>query len=137
VSGIHHVTAISGKASTNLDFYIRTLGLRLVKKTVNFWRATPLALARDRRNEHDLVPFGQAIARGAAVLSPRGKVVEHGMPRFFRRFAEGVFDEEDVRLLAHELADFVEEARKQYGIAAPIALGYSAIPTAPTSRRPR
>jgi glyoxalase family protein len=36
MSGIHHVTAISGKASRNLDFYTRTLGLRLVKKTVNF-----------------------------------------------------------------------------------------------------
>jgi phospholipase/carboxylesterase len=47
------------------------------------------------------------------------------MPRFFRRLAEGVFDEDDVIRRAHELADFVEEVRKQYGIAAPIALGYS------------
>jgi glyoxalase family protein len=36
MSGIHHVTAIAGKASRNVDFYTRTLGLRLVKKTVNF-----------------------------------------------------------------------------------------------------
>ena len=36
MSGIHHVTAISGSASRNLDFYTRILGLRLVKKTVNF-----------------------------------------------------------------------------------------------------
>src|SRR5215475_9770589 len=34
--GIHHVTAISGKAARNLDFYTRGLGMRLVKKTVNF-----------------------------------------------------------------------------------------------------
>ena len=47
------------------------------------------------------------------------------MPRFFRRLAEGVFDEDDVRTRAHELADFVEEARNAYGIAAPIAVGYS------------
>jgi phospholipase/carboxylesterase len=47
------------------------------------------------------------------------------MPRFFRRLAEGVFDEEDVRRRANELADFIAEARKRYGLAAPIALGYS------------
>jgi phospholipase/carboxylesterase len=52
-------------------------------------------------------------------------VLENGMPRYFRRLAEGVFDEDDVRRRAHELADFVEDARKNYGIAAPIALGYS------------
>jgi phospholipase/carboxylesterase len=62
---------------------------------------------------------------GAEMLSPRGKVLEHGMPRFFRRLAEGVFDEDDVRARAHELADFVGAARAHYGIAAPVALGYS------------
>ena len=76
-------------------------------------------------NEDDLLPLGKMIAPGASLLSPRGKVLEHGMPRFFRRLAEGVFDEEDVRTRAHELADFIEAARKAYGIAAPIALGYS------------
>jgi phospholipase/carboxylesterase len=76
-------------------------------------------------DEHDLVPVGQAIAPGASLLSPRGKVLEHGMPRFFRRLAEGVFDEEDVRRRADELADFVEHARVRYGLPAPIALGYS------------
>jgi phospholipase/carboxylesterase len=76
-------------------------------------------------NEHDLVPLGQAIAPGASLLSPRGKVLEHGMPRFFRRLAEGVFDEEDVRRRAEELADFVDDARVRYRVPAPIALGYS------------
>jgi phospholipase/carboxylesterase len=52
-------------------------------------------------------------------------VLEHGMPRFFRRLAEGVFDEADVRRRAEELADFVQAARAQYGIAAPVALGFS------------
>ena len=35
-SGVHHVTSIAGSARRNLDFYTGTLGLRLVKKTVNF-----------------------------------------------------------------------------------------------------
>jgi phospholipase/carboxylesterase len=76
-------------------------------------------------NESDLVPLGKMISPGAPLLSPRGKVLEHGMPRFFRRLAEGVFDEEDVRARAHELADFVAAARREYGLAAPVALGYS------------
>jgi phospholipase/carboxylesterase len=76
-------------------------------------------------DEHDLIPLGKMVAPGAPLLSPRGKVLENGMPRFFRRLAEGVFDEEDVRARAHELADFIEAACKAYGIAAPIALGYS------------
>ncbi len=76
-------------------------------------------------DESDLLPLGRSITPGAPLLSPRGKVLEGGMPRFFRRLAEGVFDEDDVRRRANDLADFVQEARKQYGIAAPIALGYS------------
>lgn len=76
-------------------------------------------------NEHDLIPLGQMVAPGAPLLSPRGKVLEHGMPRFFRRLAEGVFDEDDVRARARELADFIAAARQRYGIAAPVALGYS------------
>jgi phospholipase/carboxylesterase len=47
------------------------------------------------------------------------------MPRFFRRFREGLFDEDDVRRRAGELADFVAEARRAYGLAQPLALGYS------------
>jgi phospholipase/carboxylesterase len=76
-------------------------------------------------DENDLIPLGRMIAPLAPLLSPRGKVLENGMPRFFRRFAEGRFDEDDVRLRAQELADFVAQARAQYGIAPPIALGYS------------
>jgi phospholipase/carboxylesterase len=76
-------------------------------------------------DENDLLPLGQAVAPDSALLSVRGKVLEHGMPRFFRRLAEGVFDEEDLRRRANELADFVVDARKRYGLAAPIALGYS------------
>jgi phospholipase/carboxylesterase len=76
-------------------------------------------------DENDLLGLGQMISPGAALLSPRGRVLEHGMPRFFRRLAEGVFDEADVRRRAAELGDFVTEARKQYGIAAPVAVGFS------------
>jgi phospholipase/carboxylesterase len=76
-------------------------------------------------DEDDLIPLGQAVSPGSALLSPRGKVLEGGMPRFFRRFAEGVFDEADVRARAAELAAFVAQAREAYGVAAPIAVGYS------------
>ncbi|WP_225768185.1 alpha/beta hydrolase [Inquilinus sp. Marseille-Q2685] len=76
-------------------------------------------------DEADLLPLGRAVAPGSALLSPRGKVLEGGMPRFFRRIREGVFDEEDVRARAHELADFIAEARAAYGLQAPVALGFS------------
>ena len=75
--------------------------------------------------EGDLVPLGRAIAPGSALLSPRGKVLENDMPRFFRHLAEGVFDEEDVRRRADELADFVAEARAAYALPAPVAVGFS------------
>jgi phospholipase/carboxylesterase len=76
-------------------------------------------------NEDDLLPIGRMVALHSPLLSPRGKVLEGGMPRFFRRLAEGVFDEEDVRRRTLELSDFVAEAREAYGIAAPFVLGYS------------
>ncbi len=76
-------------------------------------------------NESDLLPLGQMIAPGAALLSPRGQVLEQGMPRFFRRLSEGVFDEADIRARALDLAGFIEEARARYNLPAPIALGYS------------
>ena len=65
-------------------------------------------------NEHDLVPLAQALMPGAGILSPRGKVLEGVMPRFFRRLAEGVFDLEDLKLRTAELADFVVEASEHY-----------------------
>jgi phospholipase/carboxylesterase len=76
-------------------------------------------------DETDLVPLGREIAPGAALLSPRGNVLEGNMPRFFRRFREGLFDEDDVRRRAGELASFVAEARRAYGLDQPFALGYS------------
>jgi len=76
-------------------------------------------------DENDLLGLGRMISPGSALLSPRGRVLENGMPRFFRRLAEGVFDEEDVRSRANELADFVAEARKAYGLEAPVAVAFS------------
>jgi len=76
-------------------------------------------------NEDDLPPLGGLIAPGSALLSPRGKALEGSMPRFFRRLREGVFDEDDVEVRAHELADFVAKARDAYGLAAPVAVGFS------------
>lgn len=76
-------------------------------------------------DENDLIELGRVVAPGSALLSPRGNVLERGMPRFFRRLAEGVFDEADIRLRAGQLANFITAARTQYGLAAPIALGFS------------
>jgi phospholipase/carboxylesterase len=76
-------------------------------------------------NENDLIGLGEAIGPGRAILSPRGPVLENGMPRFFRRFAEGVFDVEDIRRRAADLARFVQGALDGYGIDAPIAVGFS------------
>jgi predicted esterase len=65
-------------------------------------------------NEDDLLPLGRQLDPAAALLSPRGQVLENGQPRFFRRLAEGVFDEEDVIRRAHELAEFVGAAAARY-----------------------
>ena len=65
-------------------------------------------------DENDLIPVGRALDPEAALLSPRGKVLENGMPRFFRRLAIGVFDEEDLIRRTHELADFIELASERY-----------------------
>jgi predicted esterase len=78
-------------------------------------------------NEHDLIDLGHDLLPGAALLSPRGKVLENGMSRFFRRLREGVFDIEDLKSRSLELADFVESACETYGLTdSPIiAVGYS------------
>jgi predicted esterase len=67
-------------------------------------------------NENDLLPIGGMLDERAALLSPRGKVLEHGMPRFFRRLAEGVFDHEDLMRRTHELAGFVQRSVDEYDI---------------------
>src|SRR5438034_5940420 len=66
-------------------------------------------------NEHDLIALGRGLDPAANLLNPRGKVLENGMPRFFRRLAEGVFDLEDLKKRTHELADLVAAAVQHYG----------------------
>lgn len=66
-------------------------------------------------DESDLIPLGDLIDREANLLSPRGQVLEHGMPRFFRRLAEGVFDIPDLKARTQQLGDFVEAASAEYG----------------------
>jgi phospholipase/carboxylesterase/glyoxalase family protein len=78
-------------------------------------------------DENDLLSVGRSIAPRANLLSPRGKVIENGMPRFFRRFAEGIFDEEDIKFRAQELVGFIAAAAVHYGFEPQnvIAFGYS------------
>ncbi|MGU3658046.1 MULTISPECIES: alpha/beta hydrolase [unclassified Methylobacterium] len=76
-------------------------------------------------DENDLLPLGRMVAPEAALLAPRGGVSENGMPRFFRRLAEGVFDEADLRRRTGDLAAFVAASRARYGLGAPLALGFS------------
>jgi phospholipase/carboxylesterase len=77
--------------------------------------------------ERALISLGHELDPNASLLSPRGKVLEDGMPRFFRRLAEGVFDLDDLRKRTHELADFVISAAEHYKIdnRQVVAVGYS------------
>lgn len=78
-------------------------------------------------NEEQLLPLRAQLSPSSPVLSPRGTVLEHGMPRFFRRFQEGVFDEDDLRARADELAEFLTESEREYGVPAGswLAVGFS------------
>jgi predicted esterase/catechol 2,3-dioxygenase-like lactoylglutathione lyase family enzyme len=100
-----------------------------------FWRPEPgvddgqtiVPLHGTGGNEKDLLWVARKIAPNSAIISPRGKVLENGMPRFFRRLAEGVFDERDVVHRAKELSDFLVSAAARYGRSPEklTALGYS------------
>ncbi|MDQ4149636.1 MAG: alpha/beta hydrolase [Actinomycetota bacterium] len=78
-------------------------------------------------NERDLIPLGRELDPSASLLSPRGKVLENGMPRFFRRLAMGVFDVEDLVARTHELAGFVSSGSQAYGLDPEriVGVGYS------------
>lgn len=76
-------------------------------------------------DENDLIPLAERVAPGATLLSPRGKSLEHGMARFFRRSPDGVWDVEDLKAATIDLAQFVAKARTAYNIGKPVALGYS------------
>jgi phospholipase/carboxylesterase len=76
-------------------------------------------------NEHDLTGLAEAVAPGRTFLSPRGRVLENGMPRFFRRFAEGLLDEDDIRQRAEELRSFILQQQEQHRLGKFMALGFS------------
>ncbi|WP_197046758.1 alpha/beta hydrolase [Oceanobacillus salinisoli] len=77
--------------------------------------------------EQDLLPLADIIDGDANVLSVRGNISENGMPRFFKRLAEGVFDEEDLIFRTKELNEFLDEASEKYGFDRNniTAIGYS------------
>ena len=79
-------------------------------------KRTLLLLHGTGGNERDLIPLGHDLDPDASLLSPRGKVLENGMPRFFRRLSEGVFDLEDLKKRTHALSDFVISAADFYKI---------------------
>lgn len=99
----------------------------IYKKGQNPAKPTLLLLHGTGGNEHDLLPLAEIIDHEASVLSVRGNVLENGMPRFFRRLAEGVFDEEDLIFRTKELNLFLDEAAEKYGFDRDniIAIGYS------------
>ena len=90
-------------------------------------RPTLLLLHSTGGDENQLLDLGARLAPGAALLSPRGKILENGNSRFFRRLAEGVFDLDDLKRRTYELADFVQAASQTYGFdpQAVTAVGYS------------
>ncbi|WP_078428367.1 alpha/beta hydrolase [Alkalihalobacterium alkalinitrilicum] len=90
-------------------------------------KPTLLLLHGTGGNEQDLLPLATIIDEQASILSVRGNVLENGMPRFFRRLAEGIFDEEDLVFRTKELNEFLDEAAEKYDFDREniIAIGYS------------
>jgi predicted esterase len=120
------------KAKTQLGFIHRFMppknGRSKKRATEGKAFTTFLLLHGTGGNEQDLIPLAYELDKRAAILSPRGKVLENGVaPRFFRRLAEGVFDLEDLKFRTNELADFVNDASEVYGfdLQHVIAVGYS------------
>jgi len=99
----------------------------IYKKGSNTSKPTLLLLHGTGGNENDLLPLANMIDPEASVLSVRGNILENGMPRFFRRLAEGVFDEEDLIFRTQELHEFLDEASEKHGFDRGniVAVGYS------------
>ncbi|WP_096186424.1 alpha/beta hydrolase [Evansella halocellulosilytica] len=99
----------------------------LFNKGTDSTKPTLLLLHGTGGNELDLLPLAGRIDDEASVLSVRGSILENGMPRFFRRLAEGVFDEEDLIFRTKELNEFLDEAAEKYSFDRNnvIAIGYS------------
>jgi phospholipase/carboxylesterase len=99
----------------------------IFNKGQNLKKPTLLLLHGTGGNELDLLPLAGMIDDEANVLSVRGNVLENGMPRFFRRLAEGIFDEEDLIFRTKELNEFLDEAAEKYDFDRDniLAVGYS------------
>lgn len=99
----------------------------LFKEGTNPSKPTLLLLHGTGGNEQDLLPLAEMVDPEAAVLSVRGNIVENGMPRFFKRLAEGVFDIENLKEETKNLAEFIDEAAQKYGFERNnvVAMGYS------------
>src|SRR3954452_13041520 len=99
----------------------------IFQKGTNLAKPTFLLLHGTGGTESDLLPLAGMIDEEASVLSVRGNILENGMPRFFRRLAEGIFDEEDLVYRTNELNQFLDEASQKYEFDRDniIAIGYS------------
>ena len=88
---------------------------------------TLLVLHGTGGDENSLFPIASVLDPNAGVLSVRGKVLENGAPRFFRRIEEGVFDMEDLHFRTQELAAFLKNASAAYSFDLKhlFAAGYS------------
>ena len=110
--------------NNGLDFIHRFISANSKAKKSSL---TLLLLHGTGGTEHDLIPLGNELTPDASILSVRGKVLENGMPRFFRRLEEGVFDLEDLKMRTDELADFILKSSSIYDfdLKRLIAVGYS------------
>ena len=109
---------------TNLGFIHRFIPPH---SNANESKQTLLLLHGTGGTEDDLIPLGNELAPNASILSVRGRVLENGMPRFFRRLEEGVFDLEDLKMRTDELAEFITKSSSKYMFDEKriIAVGYS------------
>jgi len=110
--------------NNGLDFIHRFISANSKAKQANL---TLLLLHGTGGTEDDLIPLGEELAPDASILSVRGKVLENGMPRFFRRLEEGVFDLEDLKMRTDELAEFILKSSSMYEFDPKkmVAVGYS------------
>ena len=110
--------------NNGLDFIHRFISANSKAKKSSL---TLLLLHGTGGTEDDLIPLGNELTPDASILSVRGKVLENGMPRFFRRLEEGVFDLEDLKMRTDELADFILKSSSIYDfdLKRLIAVGYS------------
>lgn len=110
--------------NNDLDFIHRFISADSKAKKSSL---TLLLLHGTGGTEDDLIPLGKELATNASILSVRGKVLENGMPRFFRRLEEGVFDLEDLKMRTDELAEFILKSSSiyEFDLKRLVAVGYS------------